>query len=48
MGTNPELALSGWRGMPKKALEAGFHFNYPELRGALEDLLTPGKASSKN
>jgi len=47
MGTNPELALSGWRGIPKKALEAGFRFTYPELRGALENLLTPEKVTSK-
>lgn len=39
MGTNPELALTGWRGRPKRALEAGFRFAHPELRPALRQLL---------
>lgn len=39
MGTNPELALTGWRGKPKRALEAGFRFAHPDLQPALRHLL---------
>lgn len=31
-----ELLLSGQRAMPKKALETGFKFNYPNIESALE------------
>ena len=32
------LALTGRRCRPKRFLESGFHFEFPELRGALDDL----------
>lgn len=34
-----ELLLTGQRVYPRKALESGFEFSYPELRPALEQLL---------
>jgi NAD dependent epimerase/dehydratase family enzyme len=39
MGTDPSLALTGCRVAPKRFLEAGFQFQFPELRGALKNLL---------
>jgi uncharacterized protein (TIGR01777 family) len=38
MRTEPSLALTGRRCRPKRFLESGFHFEFPELRGALDDL----------
>ena len=38
MGTEAELALKGRRCVPARALEMGFGFRYPELRGALEEI----------
>jgi uncharacterized protein (TIGR01777 family) len=38
MRTEAELALRGRRCIPKRLLEAGFEFQYPERRGALENL----------
>jgi hypothetical protein len=38
MRTEPSLALTGQRCRPKRFLESGFHFEFPELRGALADL----------
>lgn len=38
MRTEPSLALTGRRCRPKRFLERGFHFDFPELRGALADL----------
>ncbi len=38
MGTEAELALKGRRCVPRRMLERGFEFKYPELREALEDL----------
>jgi uncharacterized protein len=38
MRTEASLALSGRRCTPKHFLERGFEFEFPELRGALEDL----------
>jgi len=38
IGTEASLALSGQRCRPKRFLESGFHFKFPELRGALADL----------
>lgn len=43
MGSDPALALTGRRCVPRRLLEAGFTFEFPELGRALEDLLgTPG------
>jgi uncharacterized protein (TIGR01777 family) len=39
MGTDPSLALNGCRVAPKRFLEAGFKFQFPELPGALKNLL---------
>jgi uncharacterized protein (TIGR01777 family) len=39
MGTEPSLALTGRRCRPKRFLESGFLFEFPELRRALADLL---------
>lgn len=38
MGTEPSLALGGCRVAPKRFLEAGFKFQFPELSGALRNL----------
>lgn len=38
MGTEASLALTGRRCRPKRFLESGFHFEFPELRRALADL----------
>jgi hypothetical protein len=38
MRTEPSLALTGRRCRPKRFLENGFHFEFPELRGALAHL----------
>jgi NAD dependent epimerase/dehydratase family enzyme len=36
--TEPELALWGRRGAPKRLLDERFEFRFPELRGALRDI----------
>jgi uncharacterized protein (TIGR01777 family) len=38
MQTEPSLALTGRRCAPKKFMDAGFKFEFPELRGALADI----------
>lgn len=38
MRTEPSLALTGRRCRPKRFLESGFQFEFPELGGALDDL----------
>jgi uncharacterized protein (TIGR01777 family) len=38
MGTEPSLALTGCRVAPKRFLETGFKFQFPELPGALNNL----------
>jgi hypothetical protein len=38
MGTEPSLALTGCRAVPKRFLEAGFQFKFAELRPALKDI----------
>ncbi len=39
LGTDASLALESQRVVPKRLLAAGFQFQFPELREALEDLL---------
>ena len=41
MGAEPSLALAGCRVAPKRFLEAGFKFQFPELPGALKDIFPP-------
>ena len=41
MGSDPEIALTGRRCVPGRLLEAGFDFEFPYLRAALDDLF-PG------
>jgi uncharacterized protein (TIGR01777 family) len=36
--TEPSLALDGCRCAPKRLVEAGFKFQFPDLRGALKDI----------
>jgi NAD dependent epimerase/dehydratase family enzyme len=38
--TDPALALTGRRCVPARLLAADFTFTYPELAGALEELLS--------
>jgi hypothetical protein len=38
MKSEPSLALAGCRCAPERFLEAGFGFQFPDLRGALENL----------
>jgi uncharacterized protein (TIGR01777 family) len=40
MRTEPSLALTGRRCGPKRFLESGFHFEFPDLRRALADLFS--------
>jgi hypothetical protein len=40
MGTEAELALTGRRCIPKRFLEKGLKFEYPELSGALQDVFS--------
>ena len=40
MGTESHLALGGRRCVPQKFIEKGFRFQFPELRSALQNLLT--------
>jgi NAD dependent epimerase/dehydratase family enzyme len=39
IGTEPELILNSSFVFPKRLLEEGYEFNYPEIEGALVDLL---------
>jgi NAD dependent epimerase/dehydratase family enzyme len=38
--TDPALALTGRRCVPTRLLDAGFAFEFPELEGALEELVS--------
>ncbi|MFZ4508878.1 MAG: DUF1731 domain-containing protein [Fimbriimonas sp.] len=38
LGTETELILKSRRGVPRRLLEAGFTFQYPEWREAARDL----------
>ena len=40
MRTEPELILKSRRVVPKKLLDAGFEFHFPNWRGACQDLIT--------
>lgn len=40
LGQMSEMLLHGQRAVPEKILKAGFTFKYPDLKAALEDLLT--------
>jgi uncharacterized protein (TIGR01777 family) len=42
MGTEPSLALSGCRCASKRFLDAGFRFQFPDLRGALKNICGTG------
>jgi uncharacterized protein (TIGR01777 family) len=37
--TEPELILNGCRCAPKRFLESGFEYQFPDLRGAVKDIL---------
>lgn len=39
MGESASLVLGGQQAFPKKLLDAGFSFRYPQLEGALEDII---------
>jgi uncharacterized protein (TIGR01777 family) len=39
MGTDPSLALTGRRCIPRRFIEDGFQFQFPELKAALCDIL---------
>jgi uncharacterized protein (TIGR01777 family) len=41
MGSDPAIALTGRRCVPSRLLEAGFDFELPDLRSALDDLFGP-------
>ena len=38
IGTDPALALTGRKAMPKRLMDEGFKFDYPELADALKEL----------
>jgi len=37
--TDPELALYGRYVLPRRLMDLGFEFQFPELRGAMHDLI---------
>ena len=39
LGEMSGLLLTGQRAVPKKLLEAGYEFHYPEAESALQDIL---------
>ena len=39
LGDVADVLLTGQHVVPKRALEAGYRFQFPELEGALRDLL---------
>jgi uncharacterized protein (TIGR01777 family) len=39
MGSDPALALTGRRCVPRRLVEAGFPFEHPTIEGALDDLV---------
>ncbi len=41
-----QSVLTGQRAVPKRLVEAGFAFLFPDLRSALEDLASPAPAPS--
>ncbi|HEY1786795.1 MAG TPA: TIGR01777 family oxidoreductase [Verrucomicrobiae bacterium] len=41
MGTESSLALDGCRVLPRRFAEAGFSFQFPELKAALKDIFEP-------
>jgi hypothetical protein len=41
LGTEGDLALTGRRGVPRRLVDAGFRFAFPDLAPALADLLGP-------
>lgn len=47
MNSEPSLALSGCRVVPRRLMNAGFRFKFPELREALADLYGRGKVPLK-
>ncbi len=44
LGTDPELALYGRSCVSRRLREEGFEFRFPDLRSALQDLMTHGEA----
>lgn len=46
MQTDPALALTGRRCVPKRLLDTGFEFNQPNFDSALQDLLVNGRVSN--
>ncbi len=47
VGTDPDLALRGRRGLPCRVHELGFRFRFHELEEALADLLLPQPAEAR-
>ncbi|MBN2032681.1 MAG: TIGR01777 family oxidoreductase [Deltaproteobacteria bacterium] len=43
LGEFGSMLLKGQRVLPKKLTDSGFHFSFPEIRGALEDLVGPSR-----
>jgi NAD dependent epimerase/dehydratase family enzyme len=46
--TEPELILSGGRGVPSRLVAEGFRFQFPELSGALRNLWRSRTAGDEN
>jgi uncharacterized protein (TIGR01777 family) len=47
MGSEADLALDGCRAAPKRLLDAGFQFDFPDLPVALKNVFSPGYAAPK-
>ena len=45
LGEAADVLLTGQRALPRRALDAGFVFDHPDLERALRDLLRPGAKS---
>lgn len=46
--TEPVLALTGRRGVPRRLLDEGFHFDFPDLERTLADLFQKPEARSES
>jgi NAD dependent epimerase/dehydratase family enzyme len=45
LGSDPALALTGRRGVPRRLLDAGFAFEHPSFAPAIAALLGPDRGS---
>ena len=46
LGGGAEVVIEGQRVLPKRALELGYRFRFPDLDGALADILNPANTAT--